>query len=46
MAVAYWMVHGLNNIHPMLNGGEIAALYCFGFLFIAVRGPGIWSLDK
>jgi|AOAMet1_18_M0_10_1038524.scaffolds.fasta_scaffold32825_1 putative oxidoreductase len=46
MAVAYWMVHGLNNIHPMLNGGELAALYCFAFLFIAARGPGIWSLDK
>jgi len=46
MAVAYWMVHGLNNIHPMLNGGELAALYCFAFLFIAVRGSGIWSLDK
>lgn len=46
MAVAYWMVHGMNGFFPMLNGGELAALYCFVFLFIAVRGPGIWSLDK
>ena len=46
MAVAYWMVHGMNNFFPILNGGELAALYCFAFLFIAARGPGIWSLDK
>ena len=26
--------------------GELAALYCFVFLFIAARGPGIWSLDR
>jgi putative oxidoreductase len=46
MAVAYWMVHGMNNFFPILNGGELAALFCFAFLFIAARGPGIWSLDK
>ena len=46
MAVAYWMVHGMGNFFPILNGGELAALYCFAFLFIAARGPGIWSLDK
>lgn len=46
MAVAYWMVHGMSNFFPILNGGELAALYCFAFLFIAARGPGIWSLDK
>ena len=46
MAVAYWMVHGLNNFFPMINGGELAALYCFGFLLIAANGPGIWSIDS
>jgi len=46
MAVAYWMVHGLNNFFPMINGGELAALYCFGFLSIAANGPGIWSIDN
>ncbi|MGB0448948.1 MAG: DoxX family protein, partial [Porticoccaceae bacterium] len=46
MAVAYWMVHGMNHFFPILNGGELAALFCFVFLFIAARGPGIWSLDK
>jgi uncharacterized membrane protein YphA (DoxX/SURF4 family) len=24
----------------------LAAMYCFVFLFIAAKGPGIWSLDK
>jgi putative oxidoreductase len=46
MAAAYWMAHGINDIFPILNGGELAALYCFVFLFIAARGSGIWSLEK
>ena len=46
MAVAYWLVHGLNSFFPMINGGELAALYCFGFLLIAANGPGIWSIDS
>ena len=46
MAVAYWKFHGLNNFFPMINGGELAALYCFGFLSIAANGPGIWSIDN
>ena len=46
MAVAYWMVHGLNNPFPIANGGEISAFYCFAFLYIATKGPGIWSLNK
>ena len=45
-AVGYWMFHGLNGPYPISNGGEVIALYCFIFLFIATRGPGIWSLDK
>jgi len=46
MAAAYWMAHGVNNVFPILNKGELAALFCFVFLYIAVRGAGIWSLDK
>jgi putative oxidoreductase len=46
MAAAYWMAHGMNSVFPIINKGELAALYCFAFLFIAVRGAGIWSLDK
>lgn len=45
MAAAYWMGHGHKAILPIDNGGELAALYCFAFLFIATRGAGIWSFD-
>jgi putative oxidoreductase len=46
MAVAYWLAHGTRDPFPLVNGGELAALYCFVFLFIACRGPGILSLDR
>jgi putative oxidoreductase len=46
MAAAYWMAHGMNSVFPIINRGELAALFCFAFLFIAVRGAGIWSMDK
>lgn len=46
MAAAYWMAHGLNALFPIQNGGELAALYCFVFLFIAANGSGVWSLDR
>jgi putative oxidoreductase len=39
------MAHGLNALLPITNQGEPAALYCFVFLFIAARGPGLWSVD-
>jgi putative oxidoreductase len=45
MAAAYWMGHGTQALLPIQNGGELAALYCFVFLFIATQGPGIWSVD-
>ena len=45
MAAAYWMAHGTESLLPFLNGGELAALYCFVFLFISTRGSGIWSVD-
>ena len=46
MAAAYWMAHGMNALLPIQNQGELAALYCFVFLYIAARGPGIWSVDQ
>ena len=47
MAVGYFMVHAPhgNVLSPMLNQGEPAVLYCFIFLFLAVAGPGAWSVD-
>ena len=45
MAVAYFMVHAPQGFYPVLNGGELAILYCFGFLYFAAAGAGPWSLD-
>lgn len=45
MAVAYWLAHGHKALLPLNNGGELAAVYCFVFLFISARGAGIWSMD-
>ena len=45
MAVAYWMFHAPDSIYPIVNGGDAAILYCFVFLYIAVAGPGSFSLD-
>ncbi|WP_036281610.1 DoxX family protein [Methylocystis sp. ATCC 49242] len=46
MAVAYFMFHGVEQFWPILNKGELAALYSFVFLFFAVAGPGKFALDK
>ena len=45
-AVAYWMVHAPQSPYPINNGGELAALYCFVFLYLVFAGPGPWSLDN
>jgi putative oxidoreductase len=45
MAFAYWIGHGTKALLPILNQGDLAVLYCFIFLHVAARGPGIWSVD-
>jgi putative oxidoreductase len=45
MAFAYWIGHGTQALLPILNKGDLAVIYCFVFLHIAARGPGIWSAD-
>jgi putative oxidoreductase len=46
MAVAYFLRHAPQGFWPLLNRGELAALYCFVFLYLAAAGGGPWSLDK
>ena len=50
MAVAYVQFHWKFQLGPQffpaMNKGELAALYCFVFLFIACRGGVTWSLDR
>ncbi|WP_208814971.1 DoxX family protein [Micromonospora echinofusca] len=45
MAYAYFVVHQPSALLPMDNGGELATLFCWSFLLIAVLGPGRWALD-
>lgn len=46
-AFAYFIAHAPqgNALLPILNGGELAALYSFLFLFISVVGGGAFSVD-
>jgi putative oxidoreductase len=47
MAVAYFIAHvrRTGEILPILNNGEITVALCFGFLYIATRGGGAFSVD-
>ena len=45
MAFAYWTVHSTHAVLPLSNGGELAMIYCFLFLFISARGSGVFSID-
>ena len=45
MAIAYFMFHFPKGFFPLANGGELAIFYCFFFLYIALQGPGPWSID-
>jgi putative oxidoreductase len=50
MAVAYFQYHWKfqlgAQLFPTINQGELAALYCFVFLYIASRGGVKWGLQK
>jgi len=45
MAVGYFVQHFPKGILPIQNGGELAVLYCFIFLYFLAAGPGPISLD-
>jgi len=44
-AAAYWITHAPQSFFPWLNGGELAALYTFVFLYLAFAGGGPWAVD-
>jgi putative oxidoreductase len=46
MAAAYFMAHAPQSPIPLVNQGELAALYCFLFLYMAARGSGRLSVDS
>ena len=46
MAFAYFMAHAPRSFYPIVNEGELAVLFCFIFLYIAVTGPGSLAFNQ
>jgi putative oxidoreductase len=46
MAFAYFIAHAPRGFWPIVNGGELAVLFCFVFLYLSVSGGGKWSIDS
>jgi putative oxidoreductase len=50
MAVAYFYGHiymnPVKSFWPNVNGGEMAVLFCWIFLYIAAAGPGSFAVDN
>ena len=46
MAWAYFQQHAPRSFWPIVNGGELAALYSFLFLYFAAVGSGKLSIDS
>jgi putative oxidoreductase len=46
MAVAYFMAHAPKSFFATLNGGQLAILFCFVFLYFVFAGAGPWSADE
>jgi putative oxidoreductase len=46
MAAAYLIAHAPKGALPIQNGGELAVLNCFLFLYFAARGDGVWSVGE
>ena len=46
MAVAYFMAHAPKSFFPTINGGQLAILFCFVFLYLIFAGGGEWSADE
>ena len=44
-AAAYFLFHAQRSFFPIVNAGELAALYCFVFLYLAAAGAGPWIVD-
>ena len=45
MAWAYFQSHAPRGFWPIQNGGELAVLYCFIFLYLSAVGSGKLSID-
>ena len=46
LAIGYFRTHAPRGFWPITNGGELAVIYCFFFLWLSSAGGGRWSLDR
>ena len=46
MAVAFFWQHLPGGFWPINNGGELAVLFCFGFLVLVFSGPGPYAAES
>lgn len=46
MAIGYFTAHAPHGPWPLTNGGELAVIYCFFYLWLSAAGAGPWSLDR
>ena len=46
MAVAVFWIHVPRDILPARNGGNLAVLFCFCFLYLMTAGAGPLSIDR
>lgn len=46
MAFAYFIAHAPQGFWPLNNGGELATMFSFIFLYFAFAGGGSWSVDS
>lgn len=46
MAFAYFIAHAPQAFWPLNNGGELAAMFSFVFLYFVFAGGGSWSVDS
>jgi putative oxidoreductase len=44
--VAYFYAHAGSSFFPIINRGELAALYSFVFIYLFAAGGGAWSVDR
>jgi len=45
LAAAYYIAHAPRDLLPIVNEGELAALWCFVAFYIFIAGAGPWSVD-
>jgi putative oxidoreductase len=45
MAVAYFQGHAPHGFWTVVNGGGLAVLFCFIWLYFSAVGAGPWSVD-